>query len=171
MHRAKITPWTSQAQLSPKTPNYQKSTPNLAATNDRRSRLATCQQTPKAWRSSATTLTHPGAMDFIIGQFGIYQPKLPKLLADHYPWMPSRGLPVGVVLAGTGRSHRLARTAINFTCTRWIQHWTCPPALNPKNSSLPSRRTSLAKLCWPGNLVCLIFFDGARDLIVLEVIY
>ena len=126
---------------------YQKFTPNLAVINARRSRSATCQQMPKVWQSSATTLTRLGAMDFTIGRFGICRAKPLKSLANHYPRAPSKGLPVGVVPAGAGRSRHLARTAINFTCTRWTRHWIYQTTPNQKNSSLPSRRTSLAKPC------------------------
>ena len=64
------------------------------------------------------TLMRLAAMDSIIGQFGIYRPKPLKFLANRYPQAPSKGLPVGVGLAGADRNRRLAHTAINFTCMR-----------------------------------------------------
>ena len=158
----KIKLWRYLALRSPKTLKYQKFTPSLAATNARRSRSATYQQTPKVWQSSATTLTRLDAMDSIIGLFGICRPKPLKSLMDRYPRMPSRGLLVGAVLAGAGRSRHLARTAINFTCTRWTPHWIYQATLNQKNSSPLSRRTSLAKRCWLENLACWIFCGGIK---------
>ena len=121
------------ALRSPKTLKYQKFTPNSAAINARHSRSATYRQTPKVWRLSATTPMRLGAMDSIIGRFGIYQPKSLKSLANHYPRAPSKVLPVGAGLAGAGRSRRLARTAINFTCTRWTRHWIYQATPNQKN--------------------------------------
>ena len=48
--------------------------------------------------------------------------KTTEITGESLPHMPSRGLPVGVVLAGTDRNRHLAHTVINFTCTRWTRH-------------------------------------------------
>ena len=55
-----------------------------------------------------------GAMDFTIGRLGIYRQRPPKSLANRYPRASSKALPVGVVLAGAGRSRRFGTHRYQF---------------------------------------------------------